>query len=101
VAPHAGGRRLAGLATASDTFSHLSAQLFLFNKKQIVPGAVEPLYRSQHSDDVGTPAMAKFEIDLVQEANRKRPTGGGAQPINSEEETSNGPGLFGDVENAK
>lgn len=87
-------------ATGSDTFSHLSAQLFLFNKKQIVPGYNQPLYRSQHSDEVGTPAMAKYEIDPVQEANSKRPTGGGSQS-GGDEEASSGPGLFGDVENAK
>lgn len=102
----AGPSKDKGLHTAyqskpGETFSHLSAQLFLFNKKQIVPGTTQPLFRSQHSDQVGTPAMAKMEIDPIQEANSKRPAGGASQPGTNEEETSSGPGLFGEVENAK
>lgn len=95
------GLHTAYQASPSDTFSHLSAQLFFFKKKQIVPGTAEPLFRAQNSDQVGTAAMAKMEIDPVQEANSKRPTGAGSQPTNNEEESSSGPGLIGDVENAK
>lgn len=75
-----------------DTFIHLGVEIHYSGTQQKVPGTDSRLYRAQHSDQAGTEAMAKFEVDPLQQENSRRP----AQENSTygEEPESNGPGLL-------